>query len=434
MDVELVQGIRDQVVEALGVRRRAQREAGAPALTREAERELARDAACRAVGAHVQAELAKGRDGLSRDEEAALIAAVLAALFGLGRIEPLLADPQVENIDINGADVVWVSYADGRRERVGPVADSDAELIELVRHLAAYEGLSGRMFDRANPLLALRLPDGSRLHAIMGVSPRPALSIRRHRLLDVSLAEMVELGSIDRELYEFLTAAVRARCNLMLTGATDSGKTTLLRALAGELDPAERLITVERTLELQFHEMPTQHADVVALEGRPPNLEGAGGVRLAELVRHSLGMNPSRVIVGEVVGPEIVVMLQAMTQGNDGSMSTIHARSTRHVLDRIHAYAAEAEEKLPSDVLDRLVAGGLDFLVFLESRTVGGRKRRVISSVREVTGRDAGQVLTSEVFTAAGDRPAVRNAVAIERIERLIEAGYRPPRALGRPA
>ena len=434
MDVELVRGIRDQVVEALGARRRALREAHRPALTRDAERELARDAACRAVGSHVQAELAKGRDGMSAVDEASLTAAVLASLFGLGRIEPLLADPQVENIDINGADVVWVSYADGRRERVAPVADSDAEIIELVRHLAAYEGLSGRMFDRANPLLALRLPDGSRLHAIMGVSPRPALSIRRHRLLDVSLAEMIELGSIDRELYEFLTAAVRARCNLMLTGATDSGKTTLLRALAGELDPGERLITVERTLELQLHEMPARHANVVPLEGRPPNLEGAGGVRLAELVRHSLGMNPSRVIVGEVVGPEIVVMLQAMTQGNDGSMSTIHARSTRHVLDRIHAYAAEADEKLPAEILDRLVAGGLDFLVFLESRTVSGRKRRVVSSVREVTGRDGGQVLTSEVFTATGDRPAARTAVAIEKIEKLMENGYRPSRTLGRSA
>jgi Flp pilus assembly CpaF family ATPase len=306
-----------------------------------------------------------------------------------------------------------------------PVAESDEELIELIQVLAAYSGLSSRPFDTANPQLDLRLPDGSRLSAVMDVTLRPSISIRRARLGKVFLADLVGNSTLSTEVATFLAAATAARKNIMIAGATNAGKTTLLRAVANQISAEERLITVERALELGLDHFPELHPNVVAFEERLPNMEGQGAITMAELVRRSLRMNPSRVIVGEVLGDEIVTMLNAMSQGNDGSLSTIHANSSLEVFNRIATYAIQSQERLPVDATHMLIGGAIDFVVFVQKRNEyaqGGRLRRFVSSIREVTGVD-GRVLSSEVFAPGPDGRAVPHAPA-SCLSDLAEFGY----------
>ena len=373
----------------------------------EDERQFARALIAQVLEDHARDEITAGRVPPNAQEEEDLADAIHAALFGVGRLQPLLDDQQIENIDINGCDRVFLGYADGREVMAEPVAESDDELVELIQVLAAYSGLSSRPFDTANPQLDLRLPDGSRLSAVMDVTLRPAISIRRARLGKVFLADLVGNGTLLPEVASFLAAAAAARKNIMIAGATNAGKTTLLRAIANEIPAEERLITVERALELGLDHFPELHPNVVAFEERLPNMEGQGAISMAELVRRSLRMNPSRVIVGEVLGDEIVTMLNAMSQGNDGSLSTIHANSSLEVFNRIATYAIQSAERLPVEATHMLIAGAIDFVVFVEKRNeyqFGGRLRRFVSSIREVTGVD-GRVLSSEVFSRRPGRP-----------------------------
>jgi pilus assembly protein CpaF len=427
MDQRVVRRLREEVADVLSRQRRQDVADGIAPMTAEDERQFARAVIGRVLDNWARAELAAGRVPPDSTEEQELADGIHAALYGVGRLQPLLDDPSVENIDINGCDKVFVGYADGREAMLPPVADTDEELIELVQILGAYSGLASRPFDTANPQLDLRLPDGSRLSAVMGVCARPSLSIRRARLSRVSLDMLVENESISAELAGFLSAAVGARKNLMIAGATNAGKTTLLRALANEIPPNERLITVERALELGLGEFEDLHPNVVAFEERLPNSEGQGAIHMAELVRRSLRMNPSRVIVGEVLGDEIVTMLNAMSQGNDGSLSTIHANSSIEVFNRISTYAIQSAERLPTDATMMLIAGAIDFVVFIERRNEfghGGRLRRIVTSVREVNGVD-GRVLSSEVFAAGPDGRALP-AAPISCLDELVAAGYRP--------
>jgi Flp pilus assembly CpaF family ATPase len=261
----------------------------------------------------------------------------------------------------------------------------------------------------------------------MDVTRRPALSIRRARLGKVFLSDLVGNGTMPPELGSMLSAAVRARKNIMIAGSTNAGKTTLLRALANEIPPYERLITVERALELGLDQFPELHPNVVAFEERLPNSEGLGAIGMADLVRRSLRMNPSRCIVGEVLGDEIVTMLNAMSQGNDGSLSTIHANSSAEVFNRISTYALQSQERLPVEASQMLVAGAVNFVVFVERKNdyhEGGRLRRVVTSVREVNGID-GRVLSSEVFAETPEGQAAPHA-PISCVEELIAHGYVP--------
>jgi pilus assembly protein CpaF len=427
MDHSLVKRFRQEVGDRLASQRRDDAASGLPPMSTEDEWQFARAVIARVLDEFARQEIAQGRTPLEAEEEEAVAAGVHAALFGVGRLQPLLDDPDIENVDINGCDNVFVSYADGRELQVEPVADSDDELVDLIQVLGAYSGLSSRPFDTANPQLDLRLPDGSRLSAVMDVCRRPAVSIRRARLGKVFLSDLVGNGTLLPDLGSMLQAAVAARKNLMIAGATNAGKTTLLRALANEIPAGERLVTVERALELGLDQFPELHPNVVAFEERLPNAEGAGGISMAELVRRSLRMNPSRVIVGEVLGDEIVTMLNAMTQGNDGSLSTIHANSAQEVFNRIGTYALQAQERLPVEATQMLIAGAIDFVVFVEKRNDyhrGGTLRRYVSSVREVTGVD-GRVLSSEVFAPGPDARAMPRA-AISCIEELLEWGYEP--------
>ncbi|HLH83257.1 MAG TPA: ATPase, T2SS/T4P/T4SS family [Trebonia sp.] len=429
MDHSLVKRLRGEVGDRLTQQRRLDAASGLPPMSGEDERQFARAIIAQVLEDYARGEILAGRAPLTAQAEEDLAEAIHAALFGVGRLQPLLEDQQIENIDINGCDRVFISYADGREVLGEPVADSDQELIELIQVLAAYSGLSSRPFDTANPQLDLRLPDGSRLSAVMDVTLRPAISIRRARMGKVFLADLVGNGSMSPEVASFLAAAVLARKNIMIAGATNAGKTTLLRALANQIPPEERLITVERALELGLDHYPELHPNVVAFEERLPNSEGNGAITMADLVRRSLRMNPSRVIVGEVLGDEIVTMLNAMTQGNDGSLSTIHANSSLEVFNRISTYAIQSQERLPVEATHMLIAGAIDFVVFQEKRNEysrGGRLRRFISSIREVTGVD-GRVLSSEVFTPGPDGRAVPHA-PVSCIEELVHYGYDPSR------
>jgi len=425
MDHSVVKRLRAEVGDRLREQRRVDAAAGMPPMSGEDERQFARALIAQALEEHARTEITAGRVPPNAQEEEQLAAAVHAALFGVGRLQPLLEDAQIENIDINGCDRVFLGYADGREVLAEPVADSDEELIELIQVLAAYSGLSSRPFDSANPQLDLRLPDGSRLSAVMDVTIRPAVSIRRARLGKVFLADLVGSGSLLPEAAQFLAAATAARKNMMIAGATNAGKTTLLRAVANQIPATERLITVERALELGLDQFPELHPNVIALEERLPNSEGLGAISMAELVRRSLRMNPSRVIVGEVLGDEIVTMLNAMTQGNDGSLSTIHANSSMEVFNRISTYAIQSTERLPVEATNMLIAGAIDFVVFIEKRNEyasGGRLRRFVSSIREVTGID-GRVLSSEVFAPGPDGRAVPRA-PVSCAAQLAEHGY----------
>ena len=427
MDHSLVKRFRQEVGDRLASQRRDDAAAGLPPMSTEDERQFARAVISQVLEEFARQEIAQGRTPLTAEEEEAVAAGVHAALFGVGRLQPLLDHPDIENIDINGCDNVFLSFADGRELAVEPVAESDEELVDLVQVLGAYSGLSSRPFDTANPQLDLRLPDGSRLSAVMDVCRRPSVSIRRARLGKVFLSDLIGNGTLLPDLGSMLQAAVAARKNLMIAGSTNAGKTTLLRALANEISPMERLVTVERALELGLDQFPELHPNVVAFEERLPNAEGVGGISMAELVRRSLRMNPSRVIVGEVLGDEIVTMLNAMTQGNDGSLSTIHANSAQEVFNRIGTYALQARERLPVEATQMLIAGAIDFVIFVQTRNDyhrGGTLRRYVSSVREVTGVD-GRVLSSEVFAPGPDGRAMPRA-AISCIEELLECGYEP--------
>ena len=367
--------------------------------------------------------------------EDALTAAVVAALFGLGRLQPLVDDPRVENIDVDGCDRVWVSYADGTAGPGPAIADSDTELIELVQTFAAYLSATAREFSSAHPLLTLRLPDGSRLAAWMSVTARPGLTIRRHRLSTATLEDLVAAGSMDAGLGEFLAAAVRARKNIVVTGGMNAGKTTLVRALAAEIDPGEKVVVIEKEYELGLDRLPGPARQVVSMEARDANSEGTGAVSLASLVVHALRMNARRIIVGEVRGDELIPMLTAMGSGNDGSLCTLHANSAHAAFNRIAAIGLACAERLPVEAAHLLAADALDFVVHvrLSDDTAGGTGMaglgghlRYVSQVLEVLDvGEAGRVTTNEVYAPGPDGRA-HPAYGVRCLEDLIAAGFDP--------
>ena len=373
----------------------------------------------------------RGELPLEQRQERALIETVQAELFRLGRLQPLLDDPEIENIDINGCDRVWLQYADGTLKQGPPVASSDAALVELIQLIAERKGPNPRPFTRSQPRLHLKLPDGSRLFATMGVSHRPVVSIRRHRLVRVFLSDLVRLRAIDQGLQALLAALVAARKNILVVGGTDAGKTTMLRALINQIPPTERLVTIENAYELGLHELELAdlHPNVVALEARDANIEGEGQVSMADLVRDGLRLNPSRVIVGEVLGEEVLTMLEAMSQGNPGSMCTIHAESSQGAFQRVAMYAAKSAQRLDMETTYQMLAGAVHFVVFIarrdERHQPGGRLHRFVASVREVTGADGKRVITNEVYQPGPDGRAVpRPGAPLRCLEELELAGF----------
>jgi len=414
MDRALSDRIRQSVASRLADERRAAPASGSLPLSRSLseERKRAESLVAEELDRYATQRFKDGVAAdniISRTDEADLTRAVLDALFGFGPLQPLLDDDTIENININGADTVWVKRVGGAKDAMPPIVDSDEELVNLLRHAALHLGPSERRFDSGSPQLDMRLPDGSRMSAVMDVTLRPAISIRRHRLRqeEASLEWLLERQALDQGLYEFLKAAVLAKKTMVIAGGTNAGKTTLLRALANKIPPIERLVTIEKSLELGLEGFSELHPDVVALEAREANTEGEGTIGMSQLVRRALRMDPDRVIVGEVLGDEVIDMLNAMSQGNDGSLCTIHANSSDGVLRRIATYAIQSAERLPVEATNSLIAGAIDLIVFIEQvdeRTTGGNLRRFIGSVREVTGTDGGSVSSQEVFGPASSR------------------------------
>ena len=434
VDWALVRELRQTVSRRLGDRLRER-----PDMNLASQREFARSLIAGEVAAWSDRQSRAGGTPPTVAQENTLADATLAAIFGLGRIQPLVEDPAVENIDITGCDRVWLEYADGRIEPGPPVADSDAELVETLQNFATYLGQTARSFSTAHPTLRLKLPDGSRLTAIMAVTPRPEVHIRRHRLLDVTLDTLVELGTLDVGLASLLRTAVSARKNIVVTGTVNVGKTTLIRALAGEIDPLERLVTIEKEYELLLHEMPARHARVVAMEAREGNAEpgtgeaaGAGEVPLGVLLETALRMNPRRIIVGEVLGDEIVPMLRALASGTSGSLCTIHARTARGVFDRIAELGLCAPQRIPVEAAHLLAANGIDLVVHLDmsdARTTGSGLRRYVTTVLEVAGLGEGaRPATNELFTPGPDGRAVPSGTppSPRLLDDLRGAGFDP--------
>ncbi len=472
VDYALVRALQGRVADAMTRDRQRRDQRGEAALSVEDERQLALSFARDAVGVHMRALMAAGEVLPDAGVDRRLVEAIDAAMFGAGALQALLDDPDVENVDINGCDEVWVTYADARgKTRATPVAASDEDLVDIVRTLGAYAGLNARPFSPANPELDLRLPDGSRLSAVMSASERPLVSIRRNRFPQMFLAHvpveatpstlsargahsardgsghqadsrfggpdgwgsrgpvavpqtLLELGTVDDRLAAFLQAAVTARANIVIAGATDAGKTTLLRALVNCIPAHERLITVERALELGLRRYPGLHWDVAEMEEVLPSADGGGGLSIGQLVRRTRRQNPSRVIVGEVLGPEVVEMLAAMSQGNDGSLSTLHARDAADVFSRLATYAAQ-HEHLAFDVTHALMGSALDLVVFVRKNPRAGG-RRTVTEVLEVTGCADGRVTRSAIFTESPvDGRAVRDPeVPLLRRAGFAEAGY----------
>jgi pilus assembly protein CpaF len=420
-------------------------------------RELARQLTLSRLERYATESVESGDALLELADEERVARAVLDALFGLGRLQTLIDDSDIENIDVNGCDRVWVTYADGTKERVAPAADSDAELAEILRSAAARFGLSERRFDVSHPELDLRLPDGSRLSALMSVVQRPVVSIRRHRYVDLTIDDLVEMGGLDATLASFLTAAVRARKNIVVGGAMNSGKTTLVRALASAIPPRERVVTIEQAFELGLDSIPDRHPDLIALEARPANAEGEGAISMARLVRRALRMNADRVIVGEVLGDEVLPMLNAMSQGRSGSMCTIHADSSLGIFRRLASYAIQAPERLPLESTNLLIAGAVHFTVFVEVadaepppldtrylsvrhpthvsekpdangiRFGAVKRRRLVSSVQEVVGSEGLHVISNEVFRRVKGGGAAQAApLRSSTLEELIDCGFEP--------
>jgi len=409
----LVREFRREVADELTDRLRADELAERPRLSPADQRQFGRQLINRRLERYAKQRLEQGREPPTFEDETALAQAIHDALFGLGALQRLLDDESIENIDANGCGDVWVTRADGSKHRAPPIADSDDELIDTLRMTAARVGLTERRFDTGSPSLNLQLPDGSRLFAVMAVTSKPCVAIRRHRFPKVFLDDLVGLGSIDVALREFLAAAVRARKNFIICGGVDAGKTTLLRALLNEVGPDERIVTIEDSLELGLDRYPDLHPDVVALEAREENVEGEGEIDLATLVRWGLRMNPDRVIVGEVRGHEVIPMLNAMSQGNDGSMCTVHANSSLSAFSKLAMYAVQAPERLNLEATNLMVANAVNFVVYIAispgSEGEGGM-RRYVSSVREVVGAEGPLVMSNEIFVPGHDKRAIPGA------------------------
>ncbi len=407
------------IASALADDRVRRHQSDAPVATEAEEKELARVVAHEYLnqsrGAH---DWAGSTDGLVADDES--VDAAVAQVLGLGRLEPLLADDDISDIHVRGNNPIWLKMRSGERVQAAPIVGSDAELVELIRRIATRMGHREQRFDPSHPELNLQLNDGSRVFATMEVSARPSLVIRRHRFEFSHLPELVELGMLDDETSRFLSAAVRARMNIVIAGGTGSGKTTLLRALINEVPPTERIVTIEDAFEIGIDRFADAHPDHDALQSRPSNMEGVGAIDMSDLARMALRMDPDRVVIGEVRGAEAFPMLLAMSQGNNGSMCTMHADSPRNVFTKLLAYVSMAQTGLPAESVNLLMSSSINLVVHVQS----SHGIRSVASIHEVVDSVEYGVATNEVFSLDGGG---NNFVALRtNTQKMLEQnGYR---------
>ena len=358
----------------------------------------------------------------------ALAQAIYDQRYGLGPLAGYLRDPRVENVDVNGCDQVWITYSTGERVLGPPVAASDEALTAMIRNWAVRGGQTARDFSAAAPLVSVALADGTRMTATMSVTPRPCVSLRRHGQRDVTMARLIQLGTIDATVASFLAAAVRGRCNVIVTGGVNAGKTTLLRALASEIAPGERVATLESEYELFLHGR-EQHPDVIAFEAREANSEGAGGISLHDLIAHALRHNPQRILVGEVRRSEIMPMLEAMNSGQEGSMCTLHANSPGEVFDRILILGLRGGLALGERAIHILVGMAIDLVVHVRKRHDGQRTVRYVSEILEVMPPgDTERPAVNRLFLpeGPGGRAMAAHTPSPTLLARLVPAGFDP--------
>ena len=341
-------------------------------------------------------------------EREALAGRVMRLATGLGPLEPLLEDPSVEEVMVNGPGVVYAERA-GKLERTEIAFGDEAELRHAIERILAP---LGRRVDETSPLCDARLPDGSRVNVVVPplALDGSCLTIRRFRRRGFSLDELVEGGTLVAPLARFLADCVRLRASILVSGGTGSGKTTTLNALSAAIPDGERIVTIEDAAELRLRQ---RH--LVRLESRPANLEGRGEVTIRALVRNALRMRPDRIVVGEVRGPEALDLLMALNTGHDGSLSTVHANSPEDALRRIETLALTAGVGLPHSAVREQVAGALDLVVH-QARAPSGERR--VEQVAEVV-RVAGGTGTREIYRLREGRPIWRAPLGGALSERL---------------
>lgn len=370
--------------------------------------ERARDGAGGGGGVEAQAAQLVADEAAALDPQtrAVLTARIVRLATGLGPLEPLLADPSVDEVMVNGPDDVWVE----RRGLIEPASAGFASEADLMHAIERVLAPLGRRVDEASPMCDARLPDGSRVNVVVPplAVDGPYLTIRRFRPHGFSLEDLVANGTLPLAVAEFLADCVRARAAVLVSGGTGSGKTTTLNALSGAIPDGERIVTVEDAAELALRQ---EH--VVRLEGRPANVEGRGEVTIRALVRNALRMRPDRIVVGEVRGAEALDMLSALTTGHEGSLTTVHATSAQEALRRIETLALMAGVGLPHEAIREQVGTAIELVVH-QRRVPDGR--REIATVAEVV-RRAGAIGVRELYDAGGR--ALRRPVEGRLAERL---------------
>ncbi len=338
----------------------------------------------------VTEQLALDRTPLTRDERRQLVREITDDILGYGPLEPFLRDDSVTEIMVNGGERIYI-------ERAGKIELSDSTFVDdahLLRIIDKIVSQVGRRVDEASPMVDARLPDGSRVNAIIPplALRGPTLTIRKFSRDPYTMDDLINFGSLTAKSAHFLAACVQGKLNVLVSGGTGTGKTTTLNALSAYIPGDERIITIEDAAELQL-----QQDHVITLEARPPNIEGQGEVKIRELVRNALRMRPDRIIVGEVRGPETLDMLQAMNTGHEGSLTTIHANSPRDALARLETLVLTAGVELPLRAIREQVASAFDLLIQI-TRLVDGSRR--ISHVTEVLRMESDVITLQDIFLA----------------------------------
>lgn len=400
-------------------------------LSAEDQLELARSLVAKRVSAWA-VEHARTARPLSGPQLETVRQAIINALFKAGPLQQYLEDESVENIVVDG-DQVLVDYFDRPTQRVDPVADDDESLVALINRLAARSGHGDRVLNPATPMVNFRLPDRSRVAATL-LTTRPTMAIRRHRVMSASLEDLVEWGTLSPALRAFLWALVTAKQTMLIAGDMGVGKTSLLRALVRKVGAGERIVTLETDRELFLDEDPNVAAHVMAMEERASNGEvgkdgrETGRITIADMYPHTLRMLSTRVVVGEVRSTEVVPMLDAMSSGGRGSMCTLHAAYPRLVLPRLVQLCQSAGKDV--DSTHQLVANAVNFVVFIrqtDQTQIGGRRHRYVSDVLQVTPGEGGQPAFSRIFAPAGEgdpRGVPKDLPTGEVMQELADTGF----------
>jgi pilus assembly protein CpaF len=355
----------------------------------------------------VTEQLALDRTPLTREERREIVHQITDDILGYGPLEPFLRDDSVTEVMVNAFDRIYIERG-GKIERTRATFVDNAHLLRIIDKIVSQVG---RRVDEASPMVDARLPDGSRVNAIIPplALKGPTLTIRKFSRDPYTMDDLINFGSVTPKAAQFLAACVKGKLNVLISGGTGSGKTTTLNAVSAFIPGDERIVTIEDAAELQL-----QQEHVITLESRPPNIEGSGEVRIRELVRNALRMRPDRIIVGEVRGPETLDMLQAMNTGHEGSLTTIHANSPRDALSRLETLVMTAGVELPHRAIREQISSAFDVLVQI-SRLVDGSRR--LTHVTEVLRMESDVITMQDLFIA---RPPDEEAAAASHATKLL--------------